>query len=335
MRRPFSSRYGNSSWSDFGPYVSVAERRAIAATAMEKRKKKGLPVEPAVCAKGRSMATSVWGKQWCAGLESQSAFASRIDRGKTYARNGSVVHLEIRKCVITAIVSGSSLYEISIAVSAINQPRWQKLKDACAGSVGSMLDLLSGKVSEGVMSALAASGQGLIPTRAECSWKCSCPDSASLCKHIAATLYCVAARLDTRPELLFTLRDVDLKELVSAAGTAVARAPVAAHAIASDTTSLSEMFGIELDTDETVTKVDASKPVKKAKVAVAKSYATAVKTAKKSTTKTKLTPSPLKDAFTLKEAQAVGYTIKQLATLVRSKKLEKLSDGTYRFAPAK
>jgi uncharacterized Zn finger protein len=206
-----------SSWDDFHPYVPVAARRAQAAREVAKLKKKRA-VTPVVI-KGRQIAQSFWGKAWCDNLERYSDFATRLPRGRTYVRNGSVIDLRIECGRLRALVSGSEIYEVDISIAITRPARWKAICGDCAGSVGSLIELLQGKLSTNVMERVCRESDGLFPAPGEIKLSCSCPDSADMCKHVAAVLYGVGARLDAAPELLFTLRGVDRAELVSAAGT--------------------------------------------------------------------------------------------------------------------
>ena len=200
----------------FKPYVSVAQRRRQAQLEMEKRRKKGLAVSPVAIA-GRTIAKTFWGKAWCDNLESYSDFANRLPRGRTYVRNGSVVHLEIQPGKITALVSGSELYKVEITISALPDSHWKCVKGKCAGQIGSLVELLQGRLSKSVMEVVTQRGEGLFPKPAEIEMKCSCPDWAGMCKHVAAVMYGIGARLDEKPELLFLLRKVDHLELIAGA----------------------------------------------------------------------------------------------------------------------
>lgn len=198
----------------WGEYVPVATRRLKAKKEMDKLRKKGKKIEP-VEIEGRLIARKFWGKKWCEHLESFADYDNRLPRGRTYARNGSISHLSIQKGCVEAIVSGSSLYEISISIQALSRDKWEAIKKSCTNQIGSILEILQGKLSDSVMKIVADHKQGLFPTTQEMKFKCSCPDSARMCKHIAAVLYGVGNRLDSRPELLFLLRALDPSELVS------------------------------------------------------------------------------------------------------------------------
>ena len=192
---------------------------------------------------GQRIATSFWGKEWCKNLESYMDFSNRLPRGRTYLRSGAVVDLRIASGRIDALVAGSSLYEVSIKIGKLARRRWGGVIKRCAGHIDSVIGLLQGKLSDQVLEALVDRRGGLFPAPKEIDFTCSCPDSALLCKHIAAVLYGVGARLDQKPELFFTLRSVAVEELI-AKGT-LRRAPSAKEVLETD--SLEGIFGIELD----------------------------------------------------------------------------------------
>ena len=229
------------------PYVSVARRRANALREMSKLRKEGRDVEP-VAINGRTIALSFWGKAWCDHLESFSDFANRLPRGRTYARNGSVCHLAIKPSRIEAIVSGSELYDVTINIKKLKPTAWQAIKKQCTGQIGSMLELLQGKLSDQVMTIVANRDKGLFPQPGEIEFRCSCPDWADMCKHVAAVLYGVGNRLDSQPDKLFLLRDVDAEELITTPMViSGVGANTATDALAND--QLSDLFGIDLDNE--------------------------------------------------------------------------------------
>jgi uncharacterized Zn finger protein len=230
------------------PYVSVAQRRAKAMREMEKLKKKGHPVSP-VAIEGRTIAKTFWGKAWCDNLERYSDFANRLPRGRTYVRNGSVVDLQVAPGEVQAMVSGSEIYKVAVKVSAVPKARWASICRDSAGAIDSLVELLQGRFSKGVMERICQQKTGLFPAPAEIEFSCSCPDWASMCKHVAATLYGIGARLDLRPELVFKLRKVDEKDLIAKAGKGIPLAkkgqrPADDRVLGAD--GLSELFGLEL-----------------------------------------------------------------------------------------
>ena len=234
--------YDFDGYGGFPRYVSVGERRAKALLQARKLEKRGRVLEP-VRLEGQRIASSFWGKEWCKNLESYMDFSNRLPRGRTYVRSGAVVDLRLGAGQIDALVAGSSLYEVSVQIDKLARKRWGAVIKRCAGRIDSVVGLLQGRLSETVLEALVDRRAGLFPAPEEIDFTCSCPDFALLCKHVAAVLYGVGARLDKKPELFFTLRRVALEELV--ARSALRRAPRAKEAL--DTGSLEGIFGIELD----------------------------------------------------------------------------------------
>jgi uncharacterized Zn finger protein len=234
------------SYSRFPPYVSVAERRKLAAREAEKRKKKGQTLAP-VAITGRKIATTFWGSAWCDHLESYSDYENRLPRGRTYVRNGSVIDLQIGPRRATALVQGTELYEVTVTVSPLAKARWSKVVAACSGKIDSLVGLLQGKLSNGVMEVVTHRETGLFPSPEQIEMTCSCPDWAGMCKHIAATLYGVGARLDEKPELLFVLREVDHLALIETAGAAKPRAAGKSGGKTIATGDIASVFGIELE----------------------------------------------------------------------------------------
>jgi len=234
------------SYFHYQPYVPVARRRANAAKAAQKDAQKGVALSPGVIG-GRTIATTFWGKAWCKHLESFSDYENRLPRGRTYVRNGAVIDLKVLPGRIEAQVMGSSLYKEIIEIEPLAAARWQEIKQRCAGGIDSLVDLLKGRLSDGVMQVITDREHGLFPKPSEIDLSCSCPDSASLCKHLAAVLYGVGARLDAQPELLFVLRCVDYKELIDIAAAGVGQVGGAAGSGDFAADQLGAVFGIEID----------------------------------------------------------------------------------------
>jgi uncharacterized Zn finger protein len=197
---------------------------------------------------GHKIATTFWGVAWCRNLEAYSDYANRLPRGRTYLRSGSVIDLRIERGRVRALVSGTSLYEVAIGMQPLPVPRWTLIKTQCAGQIASLVELLRGSLSDGVMEVVTRKGEGLFPSPREISLSCSCPDWATMCKHVAATLYGVGARLDHAPELLFTLRCVDPVEMVEAVVDRPRAASPRSRVLATD--DLSAIFGVEIDVGE-------------------------------------------------------------------------------------
>jgi TonB family protein len=197
--------YWSRGYHHWAPRKSVTARRADAARQIKDAERRGQAMSPVTIA-GRKIAHTFWGKAWCDNLERYRDFAYRLERGRSYVRSGSVLDLRIEAGKIVAKVSGSSLYDVAIEIDAVQRDAWRAIQRDCAGGIGSRLDLLGGRLSEPVMARLCADRTGMFPAPSAIRFTCSCPDYATMCKHVAAAMYGVGARLDHAPELLFTLR---------------------------------------------------------------------------------------------------------------------------------
>jgi uncharacterized Zn finger protein len=250
------------SWYPYKSYVPVAARRAKAQKLAQKKAKKGEKLSPVLITGGK-IARSFWGTAWCKHLESCSDYENRLPRGRTYVRNGSVIDLQIERARIRAQVMGSELYSISVDIAPLAPGRWQAIRKQCAGEIGSLVDLLCGRFSDSVMRIITDPVKGMFPSPKEIKKRCSCPDHATLCKHLAAVFYGVGARLDTQPELLFLLRGVDHTELLEEAAKGAGQLATGSGARDDDVVTLeaarlADVFGIDIDTG---TSVPASVPV--------------------------------------------------------------------------
>ncbi len=234
------------SYFGWHPYVPVAEKRRQAERKLAKLKKQGQSIAP-VTIEGRTIAKSFSGKSWCINLERYSDYENRVPRGRTYVRNGSVLDLQIAKGEVVAMVAGSALYKIKITIAPVTAARWKAICRDCAGTIDSLVELLQGRLAKGVMDRVCREGDGLFPSPKEIKLSCSCPDWADMCKHVAAALYGVGARLDEKPQLLFVLRGVDENELIASAGqdfSLTKAAPAAAKVL--DDRDVAALFGLEM-----------------------------------------------------------------------------------------
>ena len=234
------------SYFGWRPYVPVAEKRRQAERKLAKLKKNGKSVSP-VTIEGRTIAKSFWGKSWCGNLERHSDYENRLPRGRAYVRNGSVVDLQITKGEVSAMVAGSELYNVKISIKPVTAVRWKAICRDCAGTVDSLVELLQGRLAKGVMDRVCREGDGLFPSPGEIKLSCSCPDWADMCKHVAAALYGVGARLDEIPQLLFVLRNVDEKELLAGVeqGLPLTRTTPSAAKVLDDR-DVAALFGLEM-----------------------------------------------------------------------------------------
>ncbi len=268
--------------SYFPPYVPVAQRRRRAEKKLASLRKAGHDVSP-VGIEGRKITTTFWGEAWCKNLEAYSDYASRLPRGRSYVRNGSVLDLRIEAGQVRALVSGTDFYNVDISIDEISKRRWKNLKAKCSGQIGSLVELLQGSISNGVLRIVTQQDEGLFPSPEEITLNCSCPDRAEMCKHVAAALYGIGSRLDHAPELLFVLRGVDPSEMVDAAIEQSKRGAPGRSARALKTDELSSVFGVDIDIDLESTPARAKKA--SAKKASAKKTSAKKTSAKKTSAK--------------------------------------------------
>jgi uncharacterized Zn finger protein len=232
------------SWYEWRPYVPVEERRRQAQKELKKLKK-GQSIAP-VAIEGRTIAKSFWGQAWCTNLERYSDFANRLPRGRTYVRNGSVVDLQIANGGVAAFVSGSELYKIKIGIAPVARHHWRSICRDCSGSIDSLVELLQGRLAKGVMDRVCREGDGLFPSPDDIKLSCSCLDWADMCKHVAAVLYGIGARLDEQPQLLFVLRGVDENELLARTGGGFSLTTASKPAQVLDQSDVGALFGLEM-----------------------------------------------------------------------------------------
>lgn len=244
-------------------YEDARERKERLQREIAKRKKRGEAFEVLSAPAGqKKLCATFWGQAWCRNLESYQQYESRLPRGRSYLRQGNVYNFEIEAGMLKAVVAGSELYETSIHIQPLPKKQWQEIVKAGAGQVGSMLDLLAGKLGDGLMRILTDPQDGLFPKPKEIRFDCSCPDHADMCKHVSAVLYGVGVLLDTKPELLFTLRGVDQAELLSNASSA-AITDISANTGDLAGVDLSAIFGIDLSAETILPVIEESKPAKK------------------------------------------------------------------------
>jgi uncharacterized Zn finger protein len=256
--------WGGGYGGGWGRYVSAAEKRENGRREVARLNATGRATAPVVI-DGRKIARSFWGQAWCENLESYSDYANRLPRGRTYVRNGSVVDLQVEPGKVTALVAGSELYRVAVTIRPLERPAWTAIARECSGKIDSVIELLAGRLSRGVMEIVSKKGSGLFPSPREIVLSCSCPDRAGLCKHVAAALYGVGARLDAQPELLFTLRKVDATDLVEGVDAGAALATKATQERVLSGRDLSSVFGIDLAGDEDVVAPTTPKPGPKRK----------------------------------------------------------------------
>lgn len=236
----------------FPHYVSIAALQAKAEKKLQQLKEKRADLAPVVV-KGNSLADTWWGKSWNKNLERYADYRNRIGRGKSYVRHGAVIDLKIEDGQVTALVQGtkSKPYEVVIRITPIEKSSWAAIKNQCQSELRSLPDLLAGNFPKNLGQIFLAEGNGLFPTPQEIDFDCSCPDWASMCKHVAAALYGIGVRLDEDPLLFFRLRQADTEELVKRAvqgktDELLAKAQKKSAKVIDDA-DLSGIFGIDLD----------------------------------------------------------------------------------------
>lgn len=287
----------------YPPYVPVAQRRAKAERKLQQLRKKNPNIKPVII-EGRTLATTWWGKSWNSNLERYADYSNRIGRGRSYVRNRAVLDLQIKAGNIAASVQGSDTqpYKIAIKVDKLSAKNWATIREACTGEFDSLRELLAGQFPTSLKELFFQKGAGLFPAPKEIHFDCSCPDWASMCKHVAATLYGVGARLDEDPSLFFTLRQINVDDLITetVADTAQALINKAEQQSGNilDDVDLGDVFGIQLDDiDAPLPALPAVAPKPStAKKKTAKTSAKAVKTSRGTTRADKRQPAQAKIA---------------------------------------
>ncbi len=304
----------------YPPYVSVAERRAKAETVIAKAKKAGANYTSIAPYKG-AIAKTFWGKAWCDNLQAYSDYDNRLPRGARYVRNGSVIDLQIKANAVQALVMGSSLYSVDVSIAQVPAAQWQAICTDCASSIDTLVDLLQGKLAKPVMERICKPLTGLFPSPKEIRFTCDCPDSASMCKHIAAVMYGVGARLDHKPELLFTLRQVEAKDLVAQAGSGLpAQGKRTTSSKMLDDSALADVFGLEMD-EPAAAPLPETKPVKAGAKTAPKAGTTPATQIRPPLASTAVKKVSAKKSAAPKKAPAATPAVKKPAPKLRPKRL--------------
>lgn len=193
---------------------TAAEIRSKATATKKKDKKKGKELSPVVIT-GRTIAKNWWGKAWCDNLERYADYANRIDRGKRYVRSGAIVDLQIEPGKVLARVQGTRKipYKVEIRISPLSEEKCQSIIERCTTKLENVEQLIAGNFPS-EMKALFEGEDGIFPSPREISFNCSCPDWALMCKHVAAALYGIGARVDEQPLMFFELRGIDFNRFI-------------------------------------------------------------------------------------------------------------------------
>jgi uncharacterized Zn finger protein len=236
----------------YPPYVPVRERRAKAERKLKQLQKKNANLKP-ITIEGRQIATTWWGKSWNNNLERYADYSYRLERGRSYVRHRAVLDLQLSPGTINALVLGSSPrpYDVTVTVKKLSTSNWRAIRKACEGCFDSLHELLAGQFPQSLKNLFYEEGSGLFPSPKDIRFQCSCEDWASMCKHVAAVLYGVGNRLDEDASLFFTLRGIDVDDIVSqtvsdTAKTLLGKAEHQSDRILQDV-DLGDVFGIQLD----------------------------------------------------------------------------------------
>ncbi len=166
---------------------------------------------------GRQFGKTWWASKWLAALE-RLVDSGRLTRGRSYARSGQVLNLDVKPGRVDARVQGSrpSPYRVQIEIKPLTAAEWERVADAMAGQAIFAAKLLAGEMPANIEEAFAAAKVGLFPAnRGDLKTECSCPDWSNPCKHIAAVYYLLGEQFDADPFLLFRLRGKSRDEVMA------------------------------------------------------------------------------------------------------------------------
>lgn len=209
---------GGYYYSGFPRYVSIGEKLLKAQKKLKQLKKKNPSITPLII-QGAKLTRTWWGKAWNTNLEKYADYSNRIGRGRSYIRNGFVLDLKINPGEVTSLVQGSRSqpYKVAIKIGPLDKGAWNEIKKHCEGKIESLQEFIEGRFPRDLIEIFTAKGEGLFPSPKEIKFNCSCPDWASMCKHVAATLYGVGVKLDDDPKLFFLLRKAKMDDLITEA----------------------------------------------------------------------------------------------------------------------
>lgn len=220
---------------DFTPRLKAADLQKLAQQRLAELQAEGEEPRPVVNTT-RKLACHFWGSAWMKQLALCESGGMCLAPGRTLLRHGCVLDIRITPCTIHALVSAEELYEVTLQLTPLDSEQQEQLAASCGRHIDSLLSLLEGKVNAAVLQQLCHPETGLLPTPADWSMRCTCPDWSEPCPHAAAAIYAAGCLIDADPHLLFTLRGLTPEALLQ---------PAAPAAI--NTAALSSLFGIELD----------------------------------------------------------------------------------------
>lgn|GEM_PF-1338700 len=203
--------------------------------------------EPVLPKSRRHICSTFWGKAWCDHLQSFHDYENRLPRGKSYLFKGAVADLKISSGLVLGKVAGTRLYDVEIKIKTLPPDRWLALVNNCGDEINSLTQLLAAEFSPSFIEKITNLESGMFPMPSDVSIHCTCPDYATVCKHVAATLYAVGVRLDERPELFFTLRAINGEDFFRATAEEIkTEIEHITNENKINATELSDLFGIDL-----------------------------------------------------------------------------------------
>ncbi len=179
-----------------------------------------IPVKNGIKAKSKrgDIGETWWSKRWIEVLKSFN-MGARLTRGRSYARRGQVISIDIEPGIVRAKVQGSRPrpYSVKIQLRPFSDKVWERVIDAMASKAIFAAKLLAGEMPKNIEEAFEEAGVSLFPkTKRDLITDCSCPDWANPCKHIAAVYYLLAEQFDEDPFLIFRFRGRNREQIISA-----------------------------------------------------------------------------------------------------------------------
>jgi uncharacterized Zn finger protein len=194
--------------------MTAKQRKIQASKALAALVDQGEDPSP-VAAKSRGkIAYSFWGHQWCRNIEDYEDLDYRLVMGRSLLRAGTVLDLKIKETEVRALVFDQEIFEVIVQFTPLLGERLLELVHSLSGEIGSLVDILSGNLSEDIISKLIDKKEGLFPQLDQINLSCNCLDYADLCSHGAAVLYGLGIRFDEKPDLFFGLRGIELDQFI-------------------------------------------------------------------------------------------------------------------------
>jgi uncharacterized Zn finger protein len=239
-----------SFYGGYPEYISVEQQKKKAAKGLKKLSKKGKVLNPLEVS-GKKLVTSELAKLWCSHVEDEIAYCqTRLSKGRSYLRHGSVIHLEINKGIVNAIVSGTDIYQVEIKVKPLEKQKWQNIQQLCIKNPEYSYQLFNGELSKQLLDDFLSKKNYIFPEYNEIDLECNCYDFyGEACKHISAVLYGIGVLMDANMQNLFLLRDVNYEDLLIACTSEINQdlhMPTMNNII--NENNLEDLFGIELAT---------------------------------------------------------------------------------------